>query len=86
MPSAEENIVIELPKGWSVVGAPAEAQASGPFGSYGVHVEQSAGRVLVQSKLSLAVARVPAASYAEFRRFCEAVDAAFERRLVLGPE
>ena len=54
------------------------------IGSYAVEVVREPGKVVVVSRLSLSVSRVSPERYEEFRRFCQAADAAFEARLVLG--
>jgi hypothetical protein len=80
----EETVTVQLPPGYSVLGAPTPQTTSSPFGSYSVTVNVEGGKVVVQSRLALSVSRVSPARYAEFRRFCQAADAAFEPRLVLG--
>jgi transglutaminase superfamily protein len=84
-PSADERLVIDLPKAFRLVAGPTPVRAETPFGTYSVEVREEPGRVTVQSTLSLAVSRVAAKDYPAFRSFCEAADAAFEPRLVLGP-
>jgi transglutaminase-like putative cysteine protease/Tfp pilus assembly protein PilF len=84
LPSADETVVIELPKGFRMLAGPTPVQAETPFGAYSVDVREEPGKVTVRSRLSLAVSRVPAKDYPSFRRFCESADAAFEPRLVLG--
>jgi tetratricopeptide (TPR) repeat protein len=84
-PTSDEKVVIDLPKGFKLVAGPAKVRAETPFGTYSVEVSEEPGKVTVQSRLSLSVSRVAAKDYAAFRSFCEAADAAFEPRLVLGP-
>ena len=64
--------------------APPSARLETPFGSYSIDVQQTPGKVLIETRLALAVSRVSPERYAEFRKFCLAADAAFEPRLVLG--
>jgi transglutaminase-like putative cysteine protease/Tfp pilus assembly protein PilF len=84
-PSADERVVIDLPRGFRLLAGPTPARVETPFGTYSVEVQEEPGRVTVRSTLSLSVSRVAAKDYAAFRSFCEAADAAFEPRLVLGP-
>jgi tetratricopeptide (TPR) repeat protein/transglutaminase-like putative cysteine protease len=80
----DETYTVQLPPGHAVLSTPAAAQVESPFGRYSVAVSQEAGKVIVRSRLALLVSRVSPERYAEFRRFCQAADAAFEKRLVLG--
>lgn len=80
----EERYELSLPPGYEVAGAPAPVKVDGPFGSYSVALVKEPGKVVVESRLALAVSRVAPEQYAEFRKFCQAADAAFEPRLVLG--
>jgi cellulose synthase operon protein C len=80
----EERHEIVLPPGFEVKSAPPSAKLSGPFGELSVEVVQEPGKVIVDGKVSLRVSRVSPDRYAEFRKFCQAADAAFEPRLVLG--
>jgi transglutaminase-like putative cysteine protease/tetratricopeptide (TPR) repeat protein len=84
-PSSEERVVIELPKGFKLVAGPQPVRAETPFGAYSVEVREEPGKLVVESKLRLSVSRVAAKDYAAFRSFCEAADAAFEPRVLLGP-
>ena len=83
-PTLDETYVVRLGPGYSVLGLPKPEQHEGPFGQYSVEVSADSAEVRVHSRLSLRVSRVSPQSYAEFRRFCHAVDAAFDQRLVLG--
>lgn len=85
-PTRRERFEIALPKGYRVVAAPAPVDVQSRFGAYRVAVREEGAKVVVESELSLSVARVPARDYAEFRRFAEGADRAFEPRLVLGPD
>jgi cellulose synthase operon protein C len=80
----EERQEISLPPGHEVRSVPPNAKLETPFGSFSVEVQQSPGKVLVESRVSLAVSRVSPEQYADFRKFCLAADAAFEPRLVIG--
>jgi tetratricopeptide (TPR) repeat protein len=83
-PTLDETYVVHLAPGQEVLSAPSASKLESPFGSYSVEVSAEAGKVVVQSRLRLAVSRVTPQHYAEFRRFCQAADLAFEQRLVLG--
>jgi hypothetical protein len=83
-PTLDETYVVRLGPGYSVLGLPKPEQHEGPFGQYSVEVSADSAEVRVHSRLSLRVSRVGPQSYAEFRRFCHGVDAAFDQRLVLG--
>ena len=63
---------------------PTAAHVESPFGEYSVEASADAGQVRVHSRLLLKVSRVSPQRYAEFRRFCQGADAAFDQRLVLG--
>jgi hypothetical protein len=80
----EEHYEITLPPGHEVKSAPPSSRLETPFGSYSIDVQQAPGKVMIETRLGLAVSRVSPERYAEFRRFCLAADAAFEPRLVLG--
>jgi hypothetical protein len=84
LPALEERHEIVLPPGFEVKSAPPNTKQSGPFGEFSVAVAQQPGRVLVEARVALRVSRVSPDRYAEFRKFCQAADAAFEPRLVLG--
>jgi tetratricopeptide (TPR) repeat protein/transglutaminase-like putative cysteine protease len=83
-PALEEELEIALPAGYEVRSLPPSTRGSSPFGSYSIETRQEGGKVLVSNRLALAVSRVKPEQYAEFRKFCQAADAAFEPRLVLG--
>jgi cellulose synthase operon protein C len=84
LPALEERHEIVLPPGHEVQSAPPSAKLETPFGSYSVTVERAPGKVVVESRVALAVSRVTPEQYPEFRKFCLAADAAFEPRLVIG--
>ncbi len=83
-PSLDETFVVQLGAGHTVLGLPKPEQLDTPFGRYSVEVSADSAEVRVHSTLALKVSRVSPKSYADFRRFCQQVDAAFEQRLVLG--
>lgn len=83
--SVDDTFVIQLPPGMKVHSAPPAVRAENEFGRYSVEVETRAGTVVVKSRLALKVSRVDNARYPAFREFCAAADAAFSRRLVVGP-
>jgi hypothetical protein len=80
----DESFVVQLAPGQTVLSVPRAEQGDSPFGQYSVEASVSGNEVRVRSRLGLRVSRVTPQSYAEFRRFCQAVDAAFDQRLVLG--
>jgi transglutaminase-like putative cysteine protease/tetratricopeptide (TPR) repeat protein len=80
----EERQEIALPPGHQVRSAPVSSKLETPFGSYSVSVEQAPGKLVIESRVALAVSRVTPDRYADFRKFCLAADAAFEPRLVIG--
>jgi hypothetical protein len=75
---------IRLPAGWRVTRAPLPQEVATPFGKFSISVEQSAGRVVVRSQISLTKSRIKPSEYMEFRMFCETADRAFGQRVVLG--
>ncbi len=83
-PALDETFVVQLSPGQTVLGLPRAQRGESPFGEYSVEASSSGNEVRVRSRLALRVSRVSPQSYAEFRRFCVAVDAAFDQRLVLG--
>jgi len=83
-PTVDETFVVRLGPGQTVLSLPKPEQGDAPFGQYSVEVSADSAEVRVHSRLALRVSRVSPQSYADFRRFCQAVDAAFDQRLVLG--
>jgi tetratricopeptide (TPR) repeat protein/transglutaminase-like putative cysteine protease len=83
-PSLDETYVVYTPPGYDVLSAPVASKLESPFGSYSVELSQEPGKLNVHSRLQLAVSHVEPQRYPEFRRFCQAVDLAFDQRLVLG--
>jgi len=83
-PTLDETYVVQLGANYTVLNLPVAAHAESPFGEYSVEATQDAGQVRVHSRLALRVSRVSPQRYAEFRRFCQGADAAFDQRLVLG--
>jgi tetratricopeptide (TPR) repeat protein/transglutaminase-like putative cysteine protease len=79
-----EHHEITLPAGLEVKSVPPNAQLETRFGKYSLTVQRQPGKVVVDTHLELDVQRVSPSDYAEFRKFCQAADAAFEPRLVLG--
>jgi tetratricopeptide (TPR) repeat protein/transglutaminase-like putative cysteine protease len=84
LPALEERHEIVLPPGFEVKSAPPNAKLSSPFGELSLEVVQEASKVIVDAELAVSVSRVSPERYPEFRKFCQAADAAFEPRLVLG--
>ena len=84
LPAVEEQYEIALPPGYEVRSLPPSVKGTSPFGSYSLEARQDAGKVIIESRLALSLSRVRPEQYVEFRKFCQAADAAFEPRLVLG--
>jgi tetratricopeptide (TPR) repeat protein/transglutaminase-like putative cysteine protease len=81
----EDTFRIKLPQGAKVISSPPNAEASSPFGSYSVKVEQGRGEVLVKSRLSVTAARIEPEKYAAWKAFCQAADVALSPRLLVKP-
>ncbi|MGK4001986.1 DUF3857 domain-containing protein [Sorangium sp. So ce1036] len=75
---------IRIPAGWRVTRAPLPQDVDTPFGKFSISVEQSAGKVVVRSQISLKKSRIKPSEYMSFRAFCETADRAFGQRVVLG--
>ncbi|WP_437620779.1 DUF3857 domain-containing protein [Sorangium sp. So ce1151] len=75
---------IRVPQGWRVTRAPLPQDLDTPFGKFSISVEQSAGKVVVRSQISLTKSRIKPSEYMAFRTFCETADRAFGQRVVLG--
>ena len=75
---------IRVPQGWHVTRAPLPQDLDTPFGKFSISVEQSAGKVVVRSQISLTKSRIKPSEYMAFRTFCETADRAFGQRVVLG--
>jgi hypothetical protein len=82
--TVQNTYELTLPAGFGVVSAPDAVDISSRFGKYSIQVEQTPGRVTVQSAISLSVNRVSASDYPAWRAFCQAVDNAMSVRLVVG--
>jgi tetratricopeptide (TPR) repeat protein len=80
----DEEWTVHVPAGMKVVASPVPQQVDSPFGTFSIAVEQTAGKVVVKSRLALKKSRIAPADYAGFRDFCEAVDRAFGQRVVVG--
>jgi cellulose synthase operon protein C len=83
-PTLDETFVVRLAPGQTVLRLPKAERAETQFGQYSVEASADASEVRVRSRLALKVSRVTPDRYAEFRRFCQGIDAAFDQRLVLG--
>lgn len=83
--TTEETVVVELPEGARVVSAPTSVEEKGRFGSYSVRVSVDGSRVEVKSRVAVTANRIAPRDYADWRRFCEAVDRAFSPRLLVRP-
>jgi tetratricopeptide (TPR) repeat protein len=84
IPNYDDEFVVRLPGGHTVLSGPENARGDGPFGSYSVEVENLGGKVIVRTKLSLKKTRILPADYTSFRQFCAEVDSALGKRLVVG--
>jgi len=80
----EEEWVVKVPAGAKLQKVPAPQKIDSPYGHFELSVEQAAGKVTVRASLSFKKPRVSSAEYAPFRTFCEAVDRAFNQRIVVG--
>lgn len=82
--TVDETVVVKLTAGTRVISAPAATRVDTPFGSYSVEVQRSEREVRVRGRLSLKVSRISPKQYAQWKKFCADVDAAFAPRLVVG--
>jgi hypothetical protein len=80
----DEEWVVKVPAGTKLQKVPAPQKIDSPFGNFELTVEQVPGKVTVRTSLSFKKVRVAPAEYAQFRTFCEAVDRAFNQRIVVG--
>lgn len=79
----EEERVVELPEGLGPAGLPPDAALESPFGSLEMTARRDGRDVRVTTRLAISVDRVEPGDYPAFRRFCQSVDRALERRLTL---
>lgn len=82
--SREDEWVIHVPAGMKVARAPLPETQDTPFGRFSIQVTESAGKLVVTSKLALKKTRITPAEYPRFKLFCEAVDRWFGQRVVLS--
>lgn len=80
----DEEWVVKVPAGAKLQKVPAPQKIDSPFGHFELSSEQVPGKVTVRTSLSFKKVRVTPAEYAQFRTFCEAVDRAFNQRIVVG--
>jgi cellulose synthase operon protein C len=80
----EDEWVIRLPPGMKVTRPAAPAQLDTPYGRFSLGFEEAPGKVTVRATFAFKKARIPPAEYGAFRDFCEAVDRAFDQRIVVG--
>ena len=80
----EEELTVHLPAGYRVKAVPESIHEQGPFGSYAVSAEVSAGKVVVNTIVAIQKSRISSGEYQGWRAFCEAADRALSQRLVLG--
>jgi hypothetical protein len=67
---------VDVPAGFAVDELPQAASIETPYGQYSLSARQEAGRVVVERRLTLQRATVPAADYAAVRAFADKVRAA----------
>jgi transglutaminase-like putative cysteine protease len=67
---------VEVPAGFAVDELPQAASVETPYGQYTLSARQEAGRVVVERRLTLQRATIPAADYAAVRAFVDQVRAA----------
>jgi hypothetical protein len=79
----EESRVIRLPPGASVLEVPPPVRLEGPFGRFEYAITAQGNTLAVRRVTVLSRDRVPPAEYGAFREFCQAVDDAVARRIVL---
>lgn len=79
----DNTFSVRVPPGARVLSIPDVVKEDGRFGSYSVGVEQQAGKIVVRSRVTVRATRVTRESYAEWKKFCAAVDKALAARLVL---
>jgi len=86
LPSAWQHSVgyeIALPPGWKPAKLPADTRLETEFGSLVIRRKFEAGKLIIDKSLALAVTRVPARKYPDFRRFCLELDRLEARRVYL---
>lgn len=79
----EEERVIVIPENLHTAELPPPSVISSEFGSLDMSSRQVAGEIHVSVRLVISVDRVEPGDYQAFRGFCQSVDRALERRLVL---
>jgi transglutaminase-like putative cysteine protease/tetratricopeptide (TPR) repeat protein len=79
----EESRTIRLPPGASVLEVPPPVRLEGPFGRFEYAITAQGNTLAVRRVTVLSRDRVPPAEYGAFREFCQAVDDAVARRIVL---
>jgi tetratricopeptide (TPR) repeat protein len=77
----EARLELDAPPGMTVGALPPARRIDGPFGQFELSVQRDGTRVLSRVRLRIAHNRVPAASYAEFRRFLLQVDEALGQKI-----
>jgi hypothetical protein len=76
----QDEWTVHLPAGAKLRSLPAPTSGSGPFGSFALAVESSAGVVHVKTTVTLEQTRIPTSAYGAFRRWCEEVDSVLGQR------
>ncbi len=79
-----DDWTVRLPPGAKVKSAPQAAHGAGPFGTYSMDVESSAGAVHVKTVVTLAKTRIAASDYQAFRAWCEQVDRVLGQRATVA--
>ncbi|HOX07263.1 MAG TPA: DUF3858 domain-containing protein, partial [Planctomycetota bacterium] len=72
-----------LPEGLTAAALPADARLETEFGKVIITRKAEGGRLTIEKQLSLSAVRVPAAKYAEFRKFCLEADRLESERITL---
>ncbi|HEX4621718.1 MAG TPA: hypothetical protein VH208_09145, partial [Myxococcaceae bacterium] len=79
----DSQVTLELPPGYAMSSPVPEVKTSGAFGSFIRHERQEPGKLLVDEKFRLNMARVPVDTYDDFAQFAGEVDLVQTRELVV---
>jgi hypothetical protein len=80
-----EEVVYELPPGWTVQGLPGGRELASPFGHFRLATAQTGSTVRVTVELRIDRARFARAEYPALRRFLVEVDGVLNQGIVLRP-
>lgn len=87
VPESEHRIVrYQLPDGWAPTDLPAPVELDARFGRYALRWSFDDGVLTVERTRSIALPRIEAAEYPDFREFAGRADAADARTVVVRPE